>query len=90
MDTVVRLITPSQDVQTTGHASADVDESELDIGLTVGWPLDRATFIKRLDDLRVIRNNVMHFNPEPLPANTVGRLRYILKPLRDYGAMITP
>jgi CBS domain-containing protein len=56
----------------------------------LGWPLDRATFIKRLDDLRVIRNNVMHFNPEPLPANTVDRLRYILKLLRDFGGLITP
>ena len=43
------------------------------------------TFIKRLDELRLIRNNVMHFNPEPLPANTVDRLRYILKLLRDFG-----
>lgn len=51
----------------------------------LGWPLDRATFIKRLDDLRVIRNNVMHFNPEPLPENAVERLRYILKLLRDFG-----
>ena len=55
----------------------------------LGWPLDRATFIKRLDELRVIRNNVMHFNPEPLPANTVDRLRYILKLLRDFGGLIT-
>lgn len=54
------------------------------------WPLDRATFIKRLDDLRVIRNNVMHFNPKPLPTNTVERLRYILKLLRDFGALTTP
>jgi CBS domain-containing protein len=56
----------------------------------LGWPLDRATFIKRLDELRVIRNNVMHFNPEPPPANTVDRLRYILKLLRDFGGLITP
>ncbi|MGH3278296.1 MAG: hypothetical protein ACRDNW_04070 [Trebonia sp.] len=56
----------------------------------LGWPLDRATFIKRLDELRVIRNNVMHFNPEPLPANTIDRLRYILKLLRDFGGLITP
>lgn len=56
----------------------------------LGWPLDRATLIKRLDDLRTIRNNVMHFNPEPLPANTVERLRYILKLLRDFGALATP
>lgn len=53
----------------------------------LGMPLDRATFIKRLDDLRVIRNNVMHFNPEPLPGNAVERLRYILKLLRDFGGL---
>jgi hypothetical protein len=28
------------------------------------WPLDRATIVTRLDELRVIRNNVMHFNPD--------------------------
>lgn len=56
----------------------------------LGWPLDRAIFIKRPDDLRVIRNNVMHFNPEPLPVGTVDRLRNILKLLRDFGGQITP
>jgi hypothetical protein len=53
------------------------------------WPLDRATFIKRLDELRVIRNNVMHFNPEPVPSDAVEKLRYILKLLRDFGGVIT-
>jgi CBS domain-containing protein len=56
----------------------------------LGWPLDRSTFVKRLDELRLIRNNVMHFNPVPLPANTVERLRYILKLLRDFGTLVTP
>jgi hypothetical protein len=31
-----------------------------------------ATLIKHLDDLGVIRNNVMAFNPGPLLANTTG------------------
>jgi CBS domain-containing protein len=57
----------------------------------LGWPqLDRATIVKRLDELRVIRNNVMHFNPEPVPSNTVGRLRNILKLLRDFGGPAAP
>ena len=55
-----------------------------------GWPPDRATFIKRLDELRVVRNNVMHFNPEPVPADAVEKLRYILKLLRDFGGLIAP
>ena len=56
----------------------------------LGWPLDRATFVTRLDELRVIRNNVMHFNPEPVPADAIDKLRYILKLLRDSGGLITP
>ncbi|MHB1430810.1 MAG: restriction system modified-DNA reader domain-containing protein [Streptosporangiaceae bacterium] len=55
----------------------------------LGWPLDRATFIKRLDELRIVRNNVTHFNPEPVPPDAVEKLRYILKLLRDYGGLIT-
>jgi CBS domain-containing protein len=55
----------------------------------LGWPLDRATFIKRLDELRYIRNNVVHFNPEPVPPGAVDKLRYILKLLRDYMAFVT-
>lgn len=51
----------------------------------LGWPLDRSIFIKRLDELRMVRNNVMHFNPEPVPPDTVDKLRAILKLLRDYG-----
>ena len=52
----------------------------------LGWPFDRGTFIKRLDELRLIRNNVMHFNPEPRDPRTVEKLRYMLKLLRDFGS----
>jgi CBS domain-containing protein len=51
----------------------------------LGWPLDRAIFIKRLDELREIRNKVMHFNPDPLPPKAVGRLRSFLQLLHEYG-----
>jgi CBS domain-containing protein len=56
----------------------------------LGWPLDRAAFIKRLDELRLVRNNVMHFNPEPVPPDAVEKLRYILKLLRDFAGLIIP
>lgn len=51
----------------------------------LGWPLHRATFIERLNELRLTRNDVMHFNPEPLPPNTVEKLRNMLKVLRGFG-----
>jgi hypothetical protein len=56
----------------------------------LGWPLDQTTIIKRLDELRVVRNNVMHFNPEPVSVGAVEKLRYILKLLRDFGGPIAP
>lgn len=55
----------------------------------LGWPLDRSIFIKRLDELRIVRNNVTHFNPDPVPAGTVEKLRSILKLLRDYAGLAT-
>jgi CBS domain-containing protein len=51
----------------------------------LGWPLNRAAFVKRLDELREVRNDVMHFNPDPVPPDTVDKLRNILSLLRRYG-----
>ncbi|WP_217711485.1 CBS domain-containing protein [Actinomadura sp. NAK00032] len=51
----------------------------------LGWPLDRPTLGKRLNELREIRNDVMHFNPDPLPLDAVGKLRNALKLLHEYG-----
>ncbi|MFI6761207.1 hypothetical protein ACIBF5_18930 [Micromonospora sp. NPDC050417] len=48
------------------------------------WPLDRATFVERLREIREIRNDVMHFNPDPLPTDTVAKLGNILRLLRHY------
>lgn len=50
----------------------------------LGWPLDRVAFVKRLDELRDVRNDVMHFNPDPVPADSVEKLRNILGMLRQY------
>lgn len=51
--------------------------------------LDRSIFTKRLDELRIVRNNVTHFNPDLVPAGTVEKLRSILKLLRDYAGLAT-
>ncbi len=56
-----------------------------DMWATLSWPLDRGIFIKRLDETREIRNDVMHFNPDPLPPETSDKLRNLLKLLREYG-----
>ncbi|MEV4544742.1 hypothetical protein [Micromonospora echinaurantiaca] len=51
----------------------------------LGWPLDRSLFIARLDDLRKVRNNVMHFNPDPVRPSEVAKLRHFLKVIRRYS-----
>ncbi|MBF9131860.1 hypothetical protein I0C86_23260 [Plantactinospora sp. S1510] len=50
----------------------------------LAWPLDREVFIKRLDELRRIRNTVMHFNPDPVKSGDVARLRYFLDLIRTF------
>ncbi|WP_279581805.1 CBS domain-containing protein [Fodinicola feengrottensis] len=37
------------------------------VWVELGWPLDRRTFINRLEEIRLIRNKVMHFHPDPSP-----------------------
>ncbi len=51
----------------------------------LGLPLDRVTFIKRLNELREIRNNIMHFNPDSVPLGAVDKLRHVIKILRRYA-----
>ncbi|HET6952132.1 MAG TPA: hypothetical protein VFI47_17250 [Acidimicrobiales bacterium] len=50
----------------------------------LGWPLDRAVFVRRLQEIREIRNDVMHFKPDPLPKDAVERLRRLLQLLKEF------
>jgi CBS domain-containing protein len=52
---------------------------------TLGWPLDRSTFARRLQFLREVRNDLMHFNPDPIPDNTVSQLRHMIAVLKRYA-----
>lgn len=50
----------------------------------LGWPLDRAAFISRLEEIRIIRNKVMHFHPDPVPEGAVDKLRSFNSLLHRY------
>lgn len=52
--------------------------------------LDRAIFVKALTEVRNVRNDVMHFNPDPLESEQRSRLRdfaEMFRTLRDCGAV---
>jgi len=51
----------------------------------LGWPLDRSIFTERLSVLREVRNDLVHFNPDPIPENTVRQIRHMIQLLRKYG-----
>lgn len=51
---------------------------------TLGWPLDRSAFVNRLEEIRIIRNKVMHFHPDPIPEDAVEKLRQFNKLLHRY------
>ncbi len=52
--------------------------------------LDRVIFVKALDDVRQIRNDVMHFDPDPIPPEEIIKLRDfagMMQVLRQAGAV---
>jgi CBS domain-containing protein len=55
----------------------------------LGWPLDRATFINRLAEVRELRNGVAHFDPDPLDEQDVASLRRFLSLLREMRSLAT-
>ena len=50
---------------------------------SLNWPVDRREFGKRLEEIRLIRNDVMHFNPDPIPDDTVELLRHVVRLVED-------
>lgn len=52
--------------------------------------LDRTIFVKALEDIRRIRNDVMHFDPDPIPSEEITKLRdftRMMQVLRQAGAV---
>ena len=51
----------------------------------LGWPLDRKIFGNCLEKIATLRNNIMHFNNDPLPDDTLEMLQNFINMLQDYG-----
>jgi hypothetical protein len=51
----------------------------------LGWSLDRIRFSARLGEIARIRNNLMHFNSDPLPDDIMSMLQNFINLLQEYG-----
>lgn len=51
----------------------------------LGWALDRSVFVQRLDEVRSIRNDVMHFNPDPATQERIDEVRNLVRVLREFA-----
>jgi hypothetical protein len=47
------------------------------------WPADRQVFIKALNTIREIRNEIMHFSPDPIEKGRLEKLDAFLKMVRE-------
>jgi predicted transcriptional regulator len=56
-----------------------------DCWASLGWKLYRKTFCARLKEIAQVRNNLMHFNSDPLPSDTVSMLQNFINLLQEYG-----
>lgn len=52
---------------------------------SLGWSLHRKTFCARLNQIAKVRNNLMHFNNDPLPGDIVSMLQNFIHVLDEYG-----
>jgi hypothetical protein len=52
----------------------------------LGWALERKVFLGALDEVRIVRNDVMHFSPDPLDDEQLRRLENFLKWIRRLDA----
>ena len=47
-----------------------------------GWQVDRKIFIEALNQARELRNDVLHFSPDPLDDDQLDELRRFIRWLR--------
>ena len=51
----------------------------------LAWPLERKTVIARLEEVSAIRNNVMHFNPDPIPPRATAQIRNLTTVIQKFS-----
>ncbi len=51
----------------------------------LGWEIDRQVFVESLSTLRELRNEIMHFSPDPLEEEKLTAVRHLLKWLKLFA-----
>ncbi|HXW33887.1 MAG TPA: protein kinase [Acidimicrobiales bacterium] len=90
LSTVIALIDPSgrRSISSYGRLTMGDYQRILenpDCWAKLGWPLHREIFCNRLEKIAKIRNNIMHFNNDPLPDDILSMLQNFINLLQDYG-----
>lgn len=78
-----RPVLTSHDDMTMGDYQRVLEHPECWAAL--GWPLDRRTFVDRIGELRKLRNDITHFNPDGVPEDAVDKLSHMLDVIRTFG-----
>lgn len=52
----------------------------------IGWSADRAQFCQHLEEVREVRNDVMHFSPDPIDEFQIERVEKLLEWIRRLSA----
>jgi predicted transcriptional regulator len=90
IQTITHLIDPEDPGRITSYGQLTMGEYQRifenpDCWAKLGWPLHRKTFCDRLKKITRIRNNIMHFNNDPLAGDALSRLQNFINLLQDYG-----
>ncbi len=90
LETVLPLCDPDGRRSIEGFSSLTMGDYQRvlenpDAWSELSWPLDRRVFSERLKEICTIRNNIMHFNGDPLPGDVLGMLKNFLSLLREYS-----
>jgi predicted transcriptional regulator len=82
-ETPGRPVLESYDDMTMGDYERVLENPECWAALD--WPLDRRTFVDRIAELRKLRNDITHFNPDGVPEDAVDKLKHMLDVIRTFG-----
>jgi serine/threonine protein kinase len=88
--TIIPLIDPDESRDISSYGRLTIGDyrrifENPDCWAKLGWPLHRQTFCARLEKIAKIRNNIMHFNNDPLPGDVLSMLQNFINLLQDYG-----